>query len=113
VVTLRLKTCGADKVYAPIPLVLNAIKSLPQWKEDLVAFIEWFAIHTNLGASHYHFLREATAGYPEKCACWLFNSGVKVSIVNPAHVKYYGQNLDVHSQNNTKDSVVLARYGLM
>jgi hypothetical protein len=42
----------------------------------------------------------------------LFNTGSKVSVVNPAHIKYYGQSLGVRSKNDKKDSVVLARDGL-
>lgn len=52
---------------------------------------------------------EATGVYHEKCAYWLFDSGARVSVVNPARVKYYGQSLGVRSK---KDSVVLARYSL-
>jgi transposase len=55
---------------------------------------------------------EATGVYHERCAEWLFNTGSKVSVVNPAHIKYYGQSLGVRSKNDKKDSVVLARYGL-
>ncbi len=52
---------------------------------------------------------EATGVYHERCADWLFNTGSKVSVVNPAPIKYYGQSLAVRSKN---DSVVIARYGL-
>ena len=52
---------------------------------------------------------EATGVYHEKCAYWLFDSGARVSVVNPARVKYYGQSLGGRSK---KDSVVLARYSL-
>jgi hypothetical protein len=50
--------------------------------------------------------------YHERCAEWLFNTGFKVSVVNPAYIKYYGQSLGVRSKNDKKDSLVLARYGL-
>ena len=55
---------------------------------------------------------EATGVYHERCAEWLFNTGSKVSVVNPAYIKYYGQSLGVRSKNDKKDSLVLARYGL-
>jgi transposase len=55
---------------------------------------------------------EATGVYHERCADWLFNVGSKVSVVNPARIKYYGQSLGVRSKNDKKDSVVIARYGL-
>jgi NADPH-dependent 7-cyano-7-deazaguanine reductase QueF len=47
------------------------------------------------------FLRklEATGVYHERCAEWLFNTGFKVSVVNPAYIKYYGQSLGVITIN--------------
>ena len=55
---------------------------------------------------------EATGVYHDKCVYWLFDSGTRVSVVNLARVKYYGQSLGVRSKNDKKDSVVLAHYGL-
>jgi len=81
-------------------------------EEGFVTLIAWLAKHTKSTVSEYHFFMEATGVYHEKCAYWLFDSGAKVSVVNPARVKYYGQSLGVRSKNDKKDSVVLARYGL-
>lgn len=86
-------------------------KVISNFDEGFVALIEWLAKHTRSSTSDYHFVMEATGVYHEKCANWLFHSGAKVSVVNPAHVKYYGQSLGVRSKNDKKDSVVLARYG--
>ena len=80
--------------------------------EGFVTLIDWLAKHTKSSISAYHFIMEATGVYHEKCAYWLFDSGARVSVVNPARVKYYGQSLGVRSKNDKKDSVVLAHYGL-
>ncbi len=156
---LRLRTCDADKVHAPISRVLNGIKVLSTRKEGCIykgskedimyilgidvsknkldcalidnsnhakfkfkvvsnsengfnALIDWLSKHMKSAISEYNFVMEATGVYHEKCADWLFNAGSKVSVVNPAHIKYYGQSLGVRSKNDKKDSVVLARYGL-
>jgi transposase len=54
---------------------------------------------------------EATGIYHEQLATFLYKAGAKVSVVNPAQVKFYAQGLGVRSKNDKKDSVVLARYG--
>ena len=81
-------------------------------EDGFIALIDWLSKHIKSTAQEYHFVMEATGVYHERCAEWLFNTGSKVSVVNPAHIKYYGQSLGVRSKNDKKDSVVLARYGL-
>ncbi len=81
-------------------------------EDGFIALIDWLFKHINSTVSEYRFVMEATGVYHEKCADYLFNVGSKVSIVNPAQTKYYGQSLGVRSKNDKKDSVVLARYGL-
>ena len=55
---------------------------------------------------------EATGIYHEQLATSLYDAGAKVSVVNPAQVKFYAQGHGVRTKNDKKDSVVLARYGL-
>ena len=55
---------------------------------------------------------EATGIYHQRLATYLFDAGAKVSVANPAQVKFYGQSLGVRTKNDKKDSVVLARFGL-
>ncbi len=81
-------------------------------EKGFATLIEWLTKHTIPSISDCHFVMEATGIYHEKCANWLFYSGAKISVVNPARVKYYGQSLGVRSKNDKKDSVILARYGL-
>jgi len=80
--------------------------------DSFIVLIDWLSKHIKLTVPEYHFVMEATGVYHERCAEWLFNTGLKVSVVNPAHIKYYVQSLGVRSKNDKKDSVVLARYGL-
>lgn len=61
--------------------------------------------------AEHHFVMEATGIYHEQLATFLTDAGAKVSVVNPAQVKFYAQGLGVRSKNDKKDSVVLARYG--
>jgi len=81
-------------------------------EDGFIALIDWLSKHIKSTVPEYHFVMEATGVYHERCAEWLFNTDSKVSVVNPAHIKYYGKSLGVRSKNDKKDSVVLARYGL-
>ena len=81
-------------------------------EEGFIVLIDWLSKHITPADSKYHFVMEATGVYHEKCADWLFNKDFKVSVVNPAHIKYYGKSLGVFSKNDKKDSLILARYGL-
>lgn len=78
------------------------------WKE----LILWAKTHTQNEAQQLHFVMEATGVYHENLAIWLHDNGANVSIINPAHVKYYAQSLGGKTKNDKKDSIVLARYGL-
>ena len=82
--------------------------TLDGWKE----LVEWLLKNTSLPIEQLHFVMEATGIYHQRLATYLFDAGAKVSVVNPAQVKFYGQSLGVRTKNDKKDSVVLARYGL-
>jgi len=76
------------------------------------ALLDWALKNTGLAVEQLFFVMEATGIYHEQLAMFLFNQGAKVSVVNPAQIKFYAQSLGVRSKNDKKDSVVLARYGL-
>jgi transposase len=82
--------------------------SIVGWDE----LIEWSLKNSGLEIEQLHFIMEATGIYHEQLATWLYDAGAKVSVVNPAQVKFYAQGLGVRTKNDKKDSVVLARYGL-
>lgn len=74
--------------------------------------LDWLLKNTGLAIADLHFVMEATGIYHEQLATFLTDAGAKVSVVNPAQVRFYAQGLGVRSKNDKKDSVVLARYGL-
>ncbi|MEI6707682.1 MAG: IS110 family transposase [Methylococcales bacterium] len=82
--------------------------NLTGWQE----LLDWSLKNTGLAIAELHFVMEATGIYHEQLATFLHDAGAKVSVVNPAQVKFYAQGLGVRSKNDKKDSVVLARYGL-
>src|SRR3990172_12580666 len=56
---------------------------------------------------------EGTGVYHEQAALALADTGVTVSIVNPAQVKDFGRGLAVRTKTDGVDSFVLARYGAL
>ncbi len=72
-------------------------------EDGFIALIDWLSKHIKSTVPEYHFVMEATGVYHERCADWLFNSSSKVSVVNQAHIKYYGQRLGVRSKNDKKE----------
>jgi transposase len=60
-----------------------------------------------------HALMEGTGVYHETAATALYDSGVTVSILNPAQVKNFGKGLGVYTKTDGVDSWILARFGLL
>jgi len=60
-----------------------------------------------------HVLLEGTGVYHETAATALHDSGVTVSILNPARVRDFGKGLGLRTKTDTVDSWLLARFGLL
>lgn len=60
-----------------------------------------------------HAVLEGTGVYHEIAATALHDSGVRVSVVNPAQVRDFAKALAVRSKTDGIDSAILARYGLL
>ena len=87
-------------------------KVFANWQTGWQELLAWSLKNIGLVVSDLHFVMEATGVYHEQLATFLYDAGAKVSVVNPAQVKFYAQGLGVRSKNDKKDSVVLARFGL-
>lgn len=55
---------------------------------------------------------ESTGNYHVPVACWLYDSGIYVSVVNAMLVHDYGNNSLRRAKTDKKDAVKLANYGL-
>jgi len=73
--------------------------------------IEWLERNTQQSLEKVHFIMEATSIYHELLAYTLHETGAKISVVNPAHVRDYAKSLGTRIKTDKKDSVILARYG--
>jgi transposase len=76
---------------------------------NLLAFID----KEGIARDEVHVVMEGTGVYHQLAAETLYDAGVRVSIVNPAHLKDFGRGLAVRTKNDSQDSFVLARYGAL
>jgi transposase len=75
--------------------------------EGFKVFIKWFG---EKDIETCHIVMEATGRYGEDLANFLYMSGYKVSIVNPAQIKYYGRSLLRRTKTDTIDSRLIAEF---
>lgn len=57
-----------------------------------------------------HACMEATGSYGESLARFLFEAGHKVSVVNPARIKAYGESELLRTKNDKTDAKLIARF---
>lgn len=72
------------------------------------ALATWLAGH---GREIVHAVMEATGSDGEALAVWLTDAGHRVSVVNPAQIKGFGQSLLVRNKTDKADSRVIALFG--
>ena len=69
------------------------------------ALVSWLGTDTEL-----HVVMEATGVYWRACAFALYQQGVKVSVVNPAQVKYFARSHLRRGKTDSMDAELLAHY---
>jgi transposase len=87
-------------------------KSVPNSNASVADLLVWVA-KQGIVPGDLHALLEGTGVYHEAAALALHDSGVTVSIVNPAPVRDFGRGLAVRTKTDGVDSFVLARYGAL
>jgi transposase len=73
----------------------------------------WLEKNITADLSRIHVIVEATGVYHEALAYALYEMGIEVSVINPAFVRDFAKGLGVRNKTDKKDSMVLARYGVM
>ena len=92
------------------PLKLRS-KVVPNSQPGCLALIEWACRQVNCTPAELHVVMEATGVYHDAAAYALTQSGVRVSVVNPAQVRDFAKGLAVRTKTDATDRVVLARFG--
>lgn len=73
------------------------------------ALIEWAK---KQGLQDFHACMEATGNYGEALATFLYNSGLTVSVVNPAQIKGFAQSSMSRNKTDRADAILIARFCL-
>lgn len=84
-------------------------KVLPNSKSGHAELANWLQ-NQDVALDEIHVCMESTGAYSEPVALALSDLGMKVSVVNPAVVKGFGQSLIIRNKNDKADAVVIARY---
>ena len=87
-------------------------KSVANSKAGIIDLLAWCA-KQKVELADLHAIMEGTGSYHEQAALALFDSGVIVSIANPAQVKDFGKSLGIRTKTDNIDSLVLAKYGAL
>ncbi len=77
------------------------------------ALLAWAVDQTGVDIAQVHFVMEATGVYHERLAHALHKAGAKVSVVNPARIRDFAKSLGAQTKTDKKDSVMIARYGMI
>jgi transposase len=77
----------------------SGFKSLKLWVEKF-------------GVTDPHFCMESTGCYSEAIAEFLYNSGFRVSVVNPLPIKAFRTSKMVHQKTDKSDSEIIAKFCL-
>lgn len=82
-------------------------KSFANNKEGFKQLVEWLERY---GVKELHACMESTSVYGEGLGEYLYDSGFKVSIVNPARIKGFGQSELIRSKTDKIDASLIARF---
>jgi len=75
--------------------------------QGMKEFLEWTVTNS---LSSFHAVMEATGRYGEDLAEFLYAKGYKVSILNPAQLKYYSKSCLSRSKTDKVDSKLIAEF---
>lgn len=78
--------------------------------KGIAALLDWLQ-KQQAPVEKLHAVMEGTGVYHEQAALGLYDSGVVISIVNPAQAKDFGKGLAIKTKTDKADALVLAKYG--
>jgi len=84
-------------------------KSCKNSAEGFETLTQWLE---RQGAGNVHVCMEATGSYGEDLAVYLHEAGHRVSVVNPARIKGFGQSELIRTKTDKIDAALIARFCL-
>jgi transposase len=82
-------------------------KKFPNHLKGYTALLDWLKHQT---AANVHVCMEATGIYGEALAEFLYDAGLRISIVNPGRVKGFAQSEQLRTKTDKVDAGVIARF---
>jgi transposase len=100
-----------SKFDAAILLANNKVKTkkFDNKHSGFEALVEWAKKQR---FQDFHTCMEATGNYGEALATFLYNSGLTVSVVNPAQIKGFAQSSMSRNKTDRADAILIARFCL-
>ncbi|MEJ1335871.1 MAG: IS110 family transposase [Candidatus Sedimenticola sp. (ex Thyasira tokunagai)] len=86
-------------------------KVIPNTAAGHEQLLKWVENNTGRSIKETLFVMEATGIYHEKLAYRLHKAEAQVAVINPAQARDYAKSLGVRTKNDSKDRMVLARFG--
>ncbi|MCP4698003.1 MAG: IS110 family transposase [Gammaproteobacteria bacterium] len=87
-------------------------RKVPNTPEGFKTLMKWACKKAGCELCELHVVLEATGPYHEAGALAFFEAGARVSVVNPAQIKYFAKGEGVKAKNDKQDAAVIARFGL-
>lgn len=72
--------------------------------------LDWLGTHRGDPGAPLHACMEATGNYGLDLAAFLHGAGVRVSVVNPARIKAFGQSELIRNKTDRLDAALIARF---
>lgn len=87
-------------------------KALSNDVDGFKTLVAWLA-KQNVALNEVHGIMEATGVYHEPAALWLTDTGMRLSVVNPAQLRDFARGMATRTKTDGVDSALLARYGAL
>jgi transposase len=109
--TIHLPAVGVDIAKAKFDACLwrarPLLKTFENTPQGFAAFLDWLAQH---GVSQAHVCLEATSTYGDALARFCHERGHRVSLVNPARIKAFGQACGLRNKTDSADARLIAEF---
>ena len=89
----------------------GASATVPNSSQGFSKLLSWAAQHRS-PHDELHVVMEATGVYWEACAAHCHATGDRVSVENPAKIKFFARSLLRRGKTDGMDAEIIARYGL-
>lgn len=97
---------------SPLPKVLAEPQSIPNTRVGFNKLLRWLSRQA-IAPTNIHVVMEATNVYWESCAYYFHALGCKVSVVNPAQIKFFSKSTLRRGKTDAMDAEIIARFGVM